>query len=403
MENRILILGAGVFQVPVISLAKQLGHYVITMDYLPDNPGHAIADERYIVSTREKEKCFEVAKHLSIDSVLTVASDVAVPTVAYIGQKLGLPTVNLNAAEILSNKGNFRKFLKQNSLNTPEFIISNNYSDLMHFFTRKVKKCIIKPLDSSGSKGISTISTTEELRNNYDMIQTQFGSGEVCLEEFIDGIEVGGDAFFVDGRLEFIMVTKKSLTEPPYYVPTGHIVPGEIFETRPHVVEAIKKELQTIISKLGIASSPINFDVIVDNNGIPFIIDIGLRNGGNCIPDIIWHCCGIDLYRAIIDTSLGITPVFSPRIISRFVGSRILGSPRDGTLIDYKNPRSLMEEYKSLIDMKFDFERGERVHRFTQGNYRIGHIIASGENIPSLEKLLDDIEQNAGITVTASK
>ncbi|HPG52237.1 MAG TPA: ATP-grasp domain-containing protein [Spirochaetota bacterium] len=399
MGSRILVLGAGVFQVPVITLARQLGHYVITMDYLPDNPGHMLANERYIVSTREKEKCYEVAKGLSIDAVLTAASDVAVPTVAYIGKKLGLPAVNLNAAETLSNKGNFRKFLRDNGLNTPKFIVSDNYDDLHQFFNEIKRKCIIKPLDSSGSKGIAPICDAGELRRCYTAIQGQFGDCAVCLEEFIEGIEVGGDAFCIDGKPEFIMVTKKSLTPPPYYVPTGHIVPGDIYEKRPDTVEGIRRELYKIFSLLEVSASPANFDVMIDNDGVIFVIDIGLRTGGNCIPDIIWHCCGIDLYRATIDASLGNRSEFPTRAITRHVGSRILGSPRDGIISSHEDPGLLKKKYDNLIEIKYDYEPGGHVRRFTQGNYRIGHIIASANTISLLEKSLDDIEQDARIIV----
>lgn len=398
MKKRILFLGAGIFQVPVIALAKKSGHYIITIDYLADSPGHRLADEKYILSTRHEEKCCQIARAASIDAVLTVASDVAVPTVAYIGQQLGLPAVNRRAAEILSHKGRFRNFLKTAGLNTPEFLLSDRYEELEDFFMAINKKCILKPLDSSGSKGVSAITGIQQLGQSFRALQNQF-PGKVCLEEFIQGTEVGGDALFVDGRLEFIMITKKYLTPPPYYVPIGHIVPGDIYETKPHSAEAIGQKLQTIISLLGIVSSPVNFDVILDDQDRIFLIDIGLRSGGNCIPDIIRYACGMDLHQSLLDIALGISPQIGRQEAIRHVGSRILTSPKEGTLVHYEDPHQLKEQFENLLEVQYDFDLGAPVHCFTQGNFRIGHLIATGDCISSLERSMEEMEQFAGIRV----
>ena len=46
--KKILILGGTYFQIPAIRYAKSKGYYVVTCDYLPNNPGHKLADEYYI-------------------------------------------------------------------------------------------------------------------------------------------------------------------------------------------------------------------------------------------------------------------------------------------------------------------------------------------------------------------
>ena len=55
MTKKILFLGAAPSQIPPIEYAKSQGYYVITCDYLPENPGHKLADEYYNVSTTDKE------------------------------------------------------------------------------------------------------------------------------------------------------------------------------------------------------------------------------------------------------------------------------------------------------------------------------------------------------------
>ena len=90
--KRILMLGGNFLQISAIERAKELGYYVITADYLPDNPGHKYSDEYHNVSTTDKEGIYKLAKELKVDGILSYASDVSAPAAAYACEKLGLPT-----------------------------------------------------------------------------------------------------------------------------------------------------------------------------------------------------------------------------------------------------------------------------------------------------------------------
>ena len=114
--KKILMLGGSLYQTYAIKEAKRLGYYVITCDYLPENPGHQFADEYHNVSTTDKEAVLALAKELHIDGVVAYASDPAAPTAAYVAEKLGLPTSPYKSVEILSNKDLFREFLQKNHL-----------------------------------------------------------------------------------------------------------------------------------------------------------------------------------------------------------------------------------------------------------------------------------------------
>ena len=52
------MLGGSLYQVYAIKEAVKMGHYVITCDYLPNNPGHQYAHEYYNVSTTDKEAVY---------------------------------------------------------------------------------------------------------------------------------------------------------------------------------------------------------------------------------------------------------------------------------------------------------------------------------------------------------
>ena len=110
MQKRILFLGASQFQIAPIIYAKEQGHYVITCDYLPNNPGHKFADEYHNISTTDKDAVLELAKRLKIDGIVAYASDPAAPTQAYVGNRLGLPSNPYESVMILAEKIIFEIF-----------------------------------------------------------------------------------------------------------------------------------------------------------------------------------------------------------------------------------------------------------------------------------------------------
>ena len=82
--KKVLMLGGSLYQVYAIKEAVRLGYYVITCDYLPDNPGHKFAHEYYNVSTTDKKAVLCLAERLKVDGVVAYASDPAAPTAAYV-------------------------------------------------------------------------------------------------------------------------------------------------------------------------------------------------------------------------------------------------------------------------------------------------------------------------------
>lgn len=117
--KKIMMLGGNQVQMTAIKAAKEQGYYVITVDYLPDNPGHKLADEYHNVSTIDKEAVLQLARELEIDGIVSYASDVSAPTAAFVAEAMGLPTNPYESVHILTHKNEFRKFMRENGLPMP--------------------------------------------------------------------------------------------------------------------------------------------------------------------------------------------------------------------------------------------------------------------------------------------
>ena len=119
-QKKLMLLGGSRYLLPVIKKAHELGLYVITCDYLPDNDAHKHADKYINVSIIDKEATLQAAVENEIDGIMSFACDPGVATAAYVAEKMGLPfQCSYESACILQNKSKFRSFLAENGFNVP--------------------------------------------------------------------------------------------------------------------------------------------------------------------------------------------------------------------------------------------------------------------------------------------
>ena len=166
--KKVLLLGGNYFQMTATLAAKKLGYYVISVDYLPDNPAHKYADEYHNISTIDKEAVLKLAQEKKIDGIVSYASDVSAPTAAYVAEKMGLPTNPYDAVMTLTHKDLFRQFMKKHGLRMPKGDSFVEKEGALSFFRRLRKPVMVKPIDSSGSKGVNKVYTEEEFDAAYE-------------------------------------------------------------------------------------------------------------------------------------------------------------------------------------------------------------------------------------------
>lgn len=304
--EKILLLGGSAQQVVAIETAKRLGYYTVLCDYLPDNPGQYHADQFYLISTTDKEAILKVAMEEKVNGVLAYASDPAAPTAAYVAEKLGLPTSPYESVETLCNKDRFREFLDQNGFNAPRSRGYGRNDDVaadMDFFRFPI---ILKPVDSSGSKGATVLHDRKGLDEAVQFAFSFSRSGRIIVEEFIEKKHpylIGGDLFVDNGKVilwGLLNCHRDSSVNP--LVPVGKSFPPEL---EPEDLENVKSVLRAMVEKLGIRSCAMNVELIVDKNGRVWPIDVGPRNGGNMIPDLLGLIYNVDVVEMSVKAAMG--------------------------------------------------------------------------------------------------
>ena len=69
--KKLMIMGAGIYQVPLIKTAKEMGIHTIAVSIPGNYPGFAWADEVLHINTVDSEAVLAAAKERGIDGICT--------------------------------------------------------------------------------------------------------------------------------------------------------------------------------------------------------------------------------------------------------------------------------------------------------------------------------------------
>lgn len=393
------MLGGSHFQVPAIKYARSAGYYVITADYLPDNPGHAYAHEYHNVSTTDEKKILELAVKLGIDGVISYASDPGAPAAALVAEKLGLPGNPYESVKILHRKDLFRAFLKENGFLVP---VSGSFDDMSkarEFASERVRQVpvIVKPVDSSGSKGVTRLLNMKDFEIAFQTAIFYSAAKRVVVEDFIekDIYEMDGDGFVWQGKLAFrCFGNQHNDLECNPYVPVGISFP---YIQNKKLQEKAHNIIESILTKLDMRVGGLNIEYLTDKSGEIYILEIGPRNGGNLIPEVIKYNTGIDLIAYSVDGAMG--KDCSDLMMKQpegFYSSYILHSQKAGRIKEIV----IDERIRPMIISQTIFvKKGDYVKKFNGSDNTLGAFILKFRQMEEMIYLLDNMNKYIRVEV----
>lgn len=304
--KKIMILGAGVLQLPAIRQAKQMGLQVIAVDMNPEAIGFqedGITKE--VISTIDTPAVLQAARRHNIDGIMTLASDMPMQTVATVCRELGLVGISEDTALKATNKAYMRDALKAHNVPIPLYFRVRDkdaYLEAVRTIRAAGYRCIVKPADNSGSRGVDLISAQDDPEAVYEYSKTYSRGGELVVEEFMEGPEVSVETLAIDGEVHVIQITDKLTTGAPYFVEMGHSQPSRLdAETR----EKIRCVAIAANKAIGIQNGPSHTEIKVTKDG-PKIVELGARLGGDCITThLVPLSTGVDMVACTIKIALG--------------------------------------------------------------------------------------------------
>lgn len=377
MRKRIMILGASILQLPAILKAKELGLEVIAVDINENAVGFEYSDIHLNISTLDSSKVLEAAIKHGIDGIITLASDLPMRTVAYVAKELNLVGISEETARKATNKGLMRECLKENNIPIPKFERVHNYNKYLEKTKKFTNSFIVKPADNSGSRGIFLVKNIWDqnlIENAFNYSIKHSRTGEIVIEEFMEGPEVSVETISFNGKTEVIAITDKLTTGAPHFIEMGHSQPSTLtYDIQNEIIRITKKAIKAI----GIHNGPSHTEIIVTNEG-PKIVEIGARLGGdNITSHLVPLSTGIDIVKHCIQVAMNEIPELETRTNR---GSAIRYFYTQPGII---NTIEGVHEVNRLVNIKeiyFSKNIGDSVHEINNSVDRIGYVIAQGND-----------------------
>ena len=398
--KKILMLGGSAQQVPAIQAAKDMGYYTVLLDYLPDNPGQHVADKWYQESTTDVEAVYRIARDEKVSGILPYASDPAALPAAIVAERLGLPTNPAKSVEILGVKHKFRKFLQKNGFPSPRTFTFSPNEDI-----EVIKKgiehldfpIVIKPTDSSGSKGVSFLNDFSSLEQAIRHANNYSRNNVLIAEEFIERgfpAVIGGDIFVKDGKIVLYgdMACLRD-DNGKSLIPIGKKKPNGL-STKQR--EAVQKELQRIVDALGIKNGELNIEILIDKYNRPHFLELGPRAGGNMIPIQLSDAFGVDLIKANVAAAMGADIEFNPKEPKECFMTYVLHSHKDGIYEDVE----YSDEIAPYIYRKVHYKQtGDDVEVFDGAGKALGIVFMKFPDESTMNSFESEIDKHIKVNL----
>lgn len=392
--KKLLVLAAGLLQIPVIRKAREMGYYVIAADGNPEAVGLPLADKAVVANIVSEEEMLEVARREHIDGVIHPCSEVSMNVMGRINDELGLAGISRETAIRATNKHLMREAFERGGAPSPKSLLTASAEDAWHLFrTEFDTAAILKPSRNSGSRGVAKIEkdiAETDFKALYERALNESRDHSVLIEQFIEGPEFSVEIIVWQGEVHVLTVTDKKTTEAPYFVELGHNQPS-IFpqETVTKIEEAAIKGVKALGLNNCAAHAELKWE-----NGKPYLMEIGARLGGDFISTELTHLStGIDMVAAAINVALGIEPCLNPTEPKHGVCIRYF-TPKPGVVYAIEGEELLKrpDVYNAELYVKV----GDYVREVKSSLDRSGHVIVTASNtglaIETADSLIRDVK-----------
>lgn len=297
--KRLLILGGMRFSCEIVNKAREMGIHTIVADYnrVEDSPGKQISDEAVDLSVIDVEAVVSYVKKNAIDGVIVGFNDMLLPYYAEICQKCGLPCYGTKEQfETLIAKDRYKTLCRQFGVPTiPEFDVNDENINF---------PVLVKPVDNSGSRGISICHNRQELEKAVEIGKAASKNGKVIIERYLDGREVTVFWTFQDGNYYLSALANRHVKhnqgDDVIPLPVGYTFPSVFL---PRYRKEVEENCKQMFQHLGLKDGMMFMQCKVEE-GRCYVYDLGYRLTGSLEYKILERVCGYNPLEMMIHFAL---------------------------------------------------------------------------------------------------
>ena len=385
--RKVLVLGAGRGQVGLIRALRRLGARVVVATQIrSDLPGIGIADEILECDLRDACGVVQAARSKDIDAVATSCMDTAMRTLGALVDELGLRGVSGQVARLCNDKISMKERLVACGVPTAAFEVLTADSLIDEVLDRIGLPAVVKAPNLQGSAGVRIVRDRAEARSALDAVRETCGMDCVLVEAFLDGVELGAQAFVHNGEILFVMPHGDALAAPDMPIPVEHWAPMALCEAER---DSVERTVVSAIEALELDDCAVNVDLILVD-GVAHVIELTGRVGANGLPELTGARLGLDYWELVAREclDLDVREFWDARAEgASAVLSRMVGRPDLHGTTTAVEAEDLDEEW--LVDRTVFIAPGRELDGFRSSNDCLAQVIVSGDDISECRERVD--------------
>ena len=301
-KKKMLLLGGGHAEIPLIQAAQSLGWYVITTGNDRKGLGHPYADKNVFVNYSDKDAMLELAKSENVQAVCSGCNDFALLSTVYVCEKLGLPGHDSYATSLeIHHKDKYRALATRLGIPTPRALVVRSIADFEAAIAQLTFPIIVKPVDLTGGKGIHRAANADEAREAYKDACSRTRQDHIVVEEFVQGSNHGFSAMLAKGKVAFAFSDNEQ-----YYINKYMVSGANSPSTSSDKTLAMLREYsERIAQELHLVDGILHIQYIERADGTPIIIEICRRPPGDLYIKFVKYATGVDYPKFIVQAETG--------------------------------------------------------------------------------------------------
>lgn len=394
----ILIFGAGINQLELIREAKKLGVETVVIDPSLEPVGKKEADYFYQVDGKDYETTKAIALKHKVDGIVTGQMEKPMRLMAGLASEMGYIFHSPEVVERSLDKWLMKQAFIQHHVPCAKGVLfKENEPVTMESLNTFSFPLIMKPKDAFSSRGVYKVDRFEEIGDHLNETRSFSPSGQVIVEEFLEGKEYSVETITIKGHTTVIQVTEKFITPFPNTVEMGHLQPAILDLKQKDEIERVVK---AAIEAIGIDHSAAHAEVMLTAEGVK-MIEIGARLGGDFIASYLTRTStGISMDKAAVQVALGMAPDVE-RKKNRFSYIKYIELPPNKKVTEIL-PFDDITMQPDVVFVHFFVGIGDTTKAITHSALRQACIIVEGGSrkdvIEKGDRYAEDIRQKVTLT-----
>lgn len=378
----LLILGAADGALSAYRAAADMGFRTIAVDRSPTAPGVALADEYLPLSTRDADGILTALDgRTDLAGVLAPASDVAVPTLRTLTAALGLPgRLSELAASASVDKWVLRGILDELGVSSYPWIMGTDPAEVAERAAALRFPVFVKPADAQSGRGVTRCVSPASVLDAAVVARERSYSGVVMVEEEIPGVLYNCECIVDGGRVVLAAISRQVLCPPPLVLTVRRDMPAGL---PVDIEDTTRSIIEKVCARLDYQRGPMNLDFIVTPDGEPYVIELGLRTGGNGTDDLVRLCYGVDPTRAAVLAAVGRPIELAPHP-PRPVRWQVLASAISGELVAIAG-EAAATALPEVFRLELLARPGRQVGTYQDVSDRLGWFVVHADTATALD------------------